>query len=86
MTHTHYALINEDNDVVAVIKRANINDKLQAAKINDKVQEAIEDETGDRVLKYELIETDYCNYQARFILEGDVNVKHTYTLRPTWEY
>lgn len=77
MNHTHYALINEDNDVVAVIRRSNLDDKLQIA---------IEEETGDKVLMYELSETDYQNYKAIVILESDVNVKYTYILRPTWEY
>ncbi len=77
MNHTHYALINEDNDVVAVIRRSSLDDKLQVA---------IEEETGDKVLMYELSETDYQNYKAIVILESDVNVKYTYTLRPTWEY
>jgi glucosamine 6-phosphate synthetase-like amidotransferase/phosphosugar isomerase protein len=77
MNHTHYALINEDNDVVAVIRRSNLDDKLQVA---------IEEETGDKVLMYELSETDYHNYKAIVILESDIHYKYTYILRPTWEY
>lgn len=75
MNPTHYVLINEDNDVVAVIRRSSLSTKLK---------DAIEDETGDEVISYELIETDYLNYKVKAILDGDV--KYTSILRPTWEY
>lgn len=75
MNHTHYALINDDKDVVATIRRSALDDKLV---------DAIQDETGESVIRYELTETDYFNYKVQAKLES--GFKYTATLRPTWEY
>jgi hypothetical protein len=75
MNHTHYALINEDNDVVAVIRRPYLDEYLS---------DAIAEETGERVVNYELQETDFFNYKVTADLES--GFRYTATLRPTWEY
>ena len=75
MNHTHYALINEDNDVVAVIRRPYLDDYLS---------DAIAEETGERVVNYELEETDFFNYKVFADLES--GLEYTAFLRPTWEY
>lgn len=76
MNNTHYALINEDRDIVAVLKKENFQDRLT---------QAIEDETGDSVLRIDVEETDYNNYKVHAKLSAD-GFKYTATLRPTWEY
>lgn len=75
MNHTHYALINGDNDVVAVIKRDNLETGLKLA---------IRDEEGSAVASYDTIETDFCNYLVTAFLNDGTTFKAT--LRPTWEY
>lgn len=75
MNHTHYALVNEDNDVVAVIRRPYLDEYLPIA---------ILDETDERVTNYELEETDFFNYKVTADLES--GFKYTAILRPTWEY
>lgn len=75
MNHTHYALINEDNDVVAVLVRDNF--KGRAIK-------AIEDETDNEVQSIEIDETDYFNFKVKAKLNDDF--EYVAILRPTWEY
>lgn len=75
MNHTHYALINEDNDVVAVIRRPYLDEYLPIA---------IAAETDEKVINYTLEEIDYFNYKVFADLES--GVEYTAFLRPTWEY
>jgi ABC-type Zn uptake system ZnuABC Zn-binding protein ZnuA len=76
MNHTHYALVNEDNEVVAVILRNGFKER---------VIKAIEDETGSEVYRVEFEESDYNNYKvtAKTSQEGE---SYSAWLRPTWEY
>lgn len=75
MNHTHYALLNEDNDVVAVVVRENFKAR---------VVKAIEDETGSLIENLDLQEADYMNYKVKADLED--GFKYEGILRPTWEY
>lgn len=75
MNHTHYALINGDNDVVAVIKKDNLETGLKLA---------IRDEQSSAVSNLDVTETDYCNYSVVASLNDGTLYKAT--LRPTWEY
>ena len=75
MNNTHYALINEDNNVVAVIKK----DNLQSRVIS-----AINDETGSEVESI-LIKEDK---DGLLKVKATLNDQFDYTalLKPTWEY
>jgi len=75
MNNTHYALINEDNDVVAVIKNKLFKYRLI---------EAIQDETDNEILSIHVEEIDYNNYKVNAELKD--GFKYVATLRPTWEY
>jgi hypothetical protein len=77
MNNTHYALINEDNNVVAVI-RAN-------SEYKDRLKLAIEDETGDEVSRLYVEETETNNFKVHAKMVGD-GLKYSATLLPTWEY
>jgi len=75
MNNTHYALINEDGQVVAVVKTEDFKGR---------VIKAVEDETGDEVLRIEIKQFEHNNYrvEVELVSEG----KYTAFLRPTWEY
>jgi hypothetical protein len=75
MNNTHYALINEDGQVVAVVKTEDFKGR---------VIKAVEDETGDEVLRIEIKQVEHNNYrvEVELVSEG----KYTAFLRPTWEY
>jgi hypothetical protein len=76
MNNTHYALINEDNDVVAVIRKEDFKGR---------VIKAIEDETGDELLRIDIRQIDYNTYKVQDKMSND-GLKYTATLIPTWEY
>ncbi len=76
MNNTHYALINEDNEVVAVIKSENFKGR---------VIKAIEDETGDEVLQIDFDQIEYNSYKVQAKMSND-GLKYTAILRQTWEY
>ena len=75
---THYAVIDHNNDVVAVIK------SKPSKEFKGKAIEVIEDETGSQVVEIRFDEVDMHNYKATAKLKDD----NTYVamLRPTWEY
>jgi Mg2+/Co2+ transporter CorC len=75
MNNTHYALINENGQVVAVVKTEDFKGR---------VIKAVEDETGDEVLRIEIKQFEHNNYrvEVELVSEG----KYTAFLRPTWEY
>jgi hypothetical protein len=76
MENTHYALINEDKDVVAVIIKEDFKGR---------VIKAIEDEIGDTVKTITFEQTDYETYAVRVIFL-DADTKYAATLIATWEY
>jgi hypothetical protein len=76
MNNTHYALINEDGQVVAVVKTEDFKGR---------VIKAVEDETGDEVLRIEIKEVEHKNYRVEVELVSE-GLKYTAFLRPTWEY
>jgi hypothetical protein len=76
MNNTHYALLNEDNYVVAVVIKDNFEPR---------VIKAIEDETGDQVLSIKFDEVDHENYNVIANMFGG-GIKYVATLVPTWEY
>lgn len=75
MNNTHYALINEDNNVVAVIKKDNLQSRVISA-INDEtgleVESILIKEDKDGLLKVKATLNDQFDYTA--------------LLKPTWEY
>lgn len=73
MNNTHYALINEDNDVVAVIRKGDFRGR---------VIKAIEDETGDELLRIDIRQIDYNTYKVQAKMSND-GLKYTATLIPT---
>lgn len=74
MNHTHYALINEDNDIVAVVRKDNFSERVLVA-LRDEYDSAVDD--------IRLDESDYYNYSVTANVDG-----HLFKgfLRPTWEY
>ena len=76
MSNTHYALINEDKDVVAVIRNEDFKGR---------VIKAIEDETGDLVKVVSFEQTDYNTYSIKASMM-DVDTEYIATLVATWEY
>ena len=74
MNHTHYSLINEDNDVVAVIRKEDFKGRLIRA---------IEDETGEEVSHIDIEQIEYNSYKVTAVV---YETSYTATLRPTWEY
>jgi hypothetical protein len=75
MSNTHYVLINDDNEVVAVIKKQNFKGRLVTA---------IEDETEQDVLGLQLDQIEYNSYMIKARISGGQT--YTATLRQTWEY
>jgi hypothetical protein len=76
MNNTHYALINEDKDVVAVIRKEDFKGR---------VIKAIEDETGDSVTRVTFEQTDYNRYSIKASML-DIDTEYIATLVATWEY
>jgi hypothetical protein len=76
MNNTHYALINEDKDVVAVIRKEDFKGR---------VIKAIEDETGDSVTRVTFEQTDYNRYSIKASMM-DIDTEYIATLVATWEY
>ena len=76
MNNTHYALINGDNDVVAVIKKYGFKGR---------VIPAIEDETGAEVESVTIDQIEYNSFKVTAKLIGH-EVVYESVLRPTWEY
>jgi hypothetical protein len=76
MNNTHYALINEDKDVVAVIRKEDFKGRII---------KAIEDETGDSVTRVTFEQTDYNRYSIKASML-DIDTEYIATLVATWEY
>lgn len=76
MNNTHYVLINEDNEVVAVVKKENYKGRLI---------KAIEDETGGEVEIVTIEQIEYNSFKVSSKLLGYEN-EYVTILRPTWEY
>jgi hypothetical protein len=76
MNNTHYALINEDKDVVAVIRKEDFKGRII---------KAIEDETGDSVTRVTFEQTDYNRYSIKASMM-DIDTEYIATLVATWEY
>ena len=75
MNNTHYAVINEENDVVAVVKKENLQPRVISA---------IEDETGSGVESLLIME----DKDGLLKVKATLNDQFDYTalLKPTWEY
>jgi hypothetical protein len=76
MNNTHYALINEDKDVVAVIRKEDFKGRII---------KAIEDETGDSVTRVTFEQIDYNTYSIKASML-DIDTEFIATLVATWEY
>jgi hypothetical protein len=81
MNNTHYLLFNEDNNVVAVIRKENWDDRIIRA---------IEDETGAEVTSISfsgigdnIREVNSIKAMANL---NDSEGEYEYILRPAWEY
>ena len=74
MNHTHYALINAEGDIVAVLLRDGWESRFWRA---------VEEETGDKVVQFAVQETDYCNYEVTATTSMG---EYKAIIRPTWEY
>jgi len=80
MNHTHYAVINEDRDVIAVIKILATTKEPNL----DALTQAIQDDLDAEILRIDIEESDYMNFKVQVKLED--GLKETFHLRPTWEY
>ena len=75
---THYAVIDHNNDVVAVIRSKPIKEfKCKAIRV-------IEDETGSQLVEIKFDETDMHNYKVTAKMKDGIT--YVAELRPTWEY
>lgn len=84
MNHTHYALFNEDNVLVAIFKRPTSG--LVEETLVDQVTTAIEDEYGQEALRLTISpvrENEEYNVDVKFADDG---YKERLMLKPTWEY
>lgn len=75
MNHTHYTIIDEDNDVIAVIKAEDFKGRLI---------KALEDETGSVLMSLTFEEIGYYNFKVSASFSDEINVQ--VEIRPTFEY
>ena len=76
MNHTHYAIIDEDKEVIAVIK---------AEDFKGRIIKALEDETGSFLTGIHFTEEGYHSFTIRAEFTYDEIIKIVQVL-PTYEY
>lgn len=76
MNHTHYAIIDEDKEVIAVIK---------AEDFKGRIIKALEDETGSFLTSIQFTEDGYHSFTVNAEFAYDEITKIVQVL-PTYEY
>lgn len=79
--HTHIAVINEDNKVLAVVK---LGDKFK-----ERLATAISEETGEKITVDQFMLPAPSAEMIRTQMQMDITLEDyepTYYLGPTWEY
>lgn len=80
MNHTHYILVNEDHNPVAVIRR----DTTKFGVNESALKTAIQEELDADIIGISITDTDYMNFKVQG--RTDEDFEFTFMLRPTWEY
>lgn len=80
MNHTHYVLMNEDHNPVAVFRRNTTSHGVDESTLKTAIQEELDAD----VIKISITDTDYMSFKIQGKTEE--GFKFTYILRPTWEY